>query len=62
MKRRIEIANRDRYIRPYPEDREPYEDKSDFYERWYAKFGPPQERTLPGDEFMKRLKEMVDFE
>lgn len=36
--------------------------KADFYTRWYAKFGKPQARTMPADEFMKRLKEMRDFE
>lgn len=61
MKRRIEIVDRDKYIsNDQPID--PEDDHADFYKRWYAKFGKPQTRTLPGDEFMKRLKEMRDFE
>lgn len=60
MKRRTEITNRDRYVSQ--DARKAHKDDSDFYERWYAKFGKPQTITLPGDEFMKRLKEMVDFE
>ena len=61
MKRRIEIVNREKYI-PKDPPIDPKDDHSDFYARWYAKFGKPQTRTLPGDEFMKRLKEMRDFE
>ena len=57
MKRRIEIVDRDKYVKKPSQ-----EPKSDFYERWYRKFGKPQTRTLPGDEFMKRLKEMCEFE
>lgn len=37
-------------------------EQDDFYERWYAKFGKPQTRTMRGDEFMARLKEMIEFE
>lgn len=37
-------------------------DNIDFYERWYAKFGKPQPHTLSKDAFMKRLKEMKEFE
>ena len=59
MKRRIEIKDRDKYIKKEV-TRDPK--KADFYERWYAKFGHPQDRTMPGDEFMKRLQEMRDFE
>lgn len=58
MKHRIEINNRDRYISKDAENLE----ESDFYQRWYSKFGEPQERTMSGDKFMERLKEMVDFE
>lgn len=39
-----------------------YKDHSDFYERWYAKFGQPQTMTLPADEFLARMKEMIEFE
>lgn len=60
MKVRIEISDKDRYIRS-SNDKD-YDDNSDFYRRWYAKFGDPQTRTLPGDVFMKRLKEMIEFE
>ena len=38
------------------------QNNSDFCKRWYAKFGEPKPRTMQGDEFMKRLKEMRDFE
>ena len=58
MKRRTEIQNRSKYISC---ESDSYS-KSDFYARWYAKFGEPQERTMTGDAFMHRLKEMVDFE
>lgn len=37
-------------------------DNSDFCKRWYKKFGEPRPQTMSGDEFMKRLKEMRDFE
>ena len=43
-------------------DNNEVEDNSDFYARWYAKFGKPQPRSMSKDEFMKRLKEMRDFE
>lgn len=62
MKRRTEILNRDKYISTQDELSTMSEDSSDFYRRWYAKFGKPETITLPGDVFMKRLKEMVDFE
>ncbi len=38
------------------------EDNSDFCKRWYEKFGELRPQTMQGDEFMKRLKEMRDFE
>lgn len=60
MKRRTEITDRDKYVSK--DARKSYKDDSDFYERWYAKFGKPQNRTMPAGEFMKRLKEMIDFE
>ena len=58
MKRRVEIQDRNKYV----SENSKSDSKSDFYDRWYAKFGTPQNHTLPGDEFMSRLKEMVDFE
>ena len=62
MKRRSEILNKDKYIkRPKAETIE-YEDRSEFYDRWYAKFGEPQTRTMPADKFLERLKEMIEFE
>lgn len=59
MKIRTELKHK---IKPVVEPSEEYEDHSDFYERWYAKFGKPQTRTLPADEFLTRLKEMIEFE
>ena len=41
---------------------EAFTDNSEFYDRWYAKFGKPQPRTMSIQEFMKRLREMRDFE
>ena len=60
MIRKTEISNRDKYISK--QENPDYEDHSDFYRRWYAKFGKPQTRTMPGDEFMQMLKEMIEFE
>ena len=60
MVRKTEISNRDKYISRQLESE--YEDRSDFYKRWYEKFGKPQTRTMPGDEFMQMLKEMIEFE
>lgn len=56
MKRRIQIVDKDE-----KQKKSKYV-KDDFYDRWYAKFGKPETRTWRGDEFMKRLKEMCDFE
>lgn len=62
VKRRTEISNRSRYISDNASTLSKYNDRSDFYKRWYDKFGEPQTRTMRADEFMKRLKEMIDFE
>ena len=62
MKRRTEIIDKDKYISKDKHITDLSEDSSDFYRRWYAKFGKPETITLPGDEFMQRLKEMVEFE
>lgn len=54
-----------KYIRPKSSDdikNHNSVDNSDFCKRWYAKFGEPKPQTMSGDEFMKRLKEMRDFE
>ena len=48
--------------RPFKEPSKEYEKDVDFYERWYAKFGEPRTHTMPADEFLARLKEMIDFE
>lgn len=56
MKRRTEIRDIEKHLTKKPIE------KDNFYERWYAKFGKPQKRTLPGDKFMERLKEMIEFE
>jgi len=54
-----------RYIIQQPSsnsDKPNGQDNSDFCKRWYEKFGEPKPRTMQGDEFMRRLKEMRDFE
>jgi len=60
MVRRTEIEGVEKYINKNA--RYEHEDHSDFYERWYAKFGKPETRTMPANEFMARLKEMIEFE
>lgn len=56
MKRRVEITNKNRYISSEPKP------KSDFYQRWYSKFGDVPNKSIPADEFMNILKEMQEFE
>lgn len=60
-RRRLELHNTSYLDRPSKIDPDAKK-KDDFYARWYAKFGEPKTRTLPGDEFMARLKEMIEFE
>lgn len=62
MKRRTEIKDKNKHVAADNIYFKEFEDHSDFYERWYAKFGEPQPRTLPADEFLNRMKEMIDFE
>lgn len=61
MKRYIINKDKNQLESSTQSDLDNFED-SDFYDRWYAKFGKPQARRMPADEFMKRLKEMRDFE
>ncbi len=58
MKIRKDIANKDSIISKNVDT----SNTSDFYARWYEKFGKPQDRTMPADKFMERMKEMIDFE
>lgn len=60
MKRRTEISNKEKYITTKKIDLN--KNRSDFYERWYAKFGKPETRTMPADKFLERMKEMIEFE
>lgn len=57
MKRRIEIHNRDRYI-----SKNHKKPESDFYARWYEKFGDVPNRSMSIDEFKQVMKEMKEFE
>ena len=61
-RQRTSISDRDNYItKQLPENLQSGHD-SDFYTRWYAKFGEPQTRTLRADKFLARMKEMIEFE
>jgi len=65
MKRYIKSENVPEMTTRYNDvDSESMHNKSDseFFDRWNAKFGKPKPHTMRGDEFMKRLQEMVDFE
>lgn len=62
MKIRKVILNKTDYINSSVDVDYVHEEQTDFYDRWYAKFGEPQWITLPADEFLARMKEMIDFE